>query len=122
MLEPSEARALKLENEELICVANQMVFLNFPVVDRSVPESLDEVFEFVRRLVGFNRLNKRVAIHCFAGIGRSSLIACCLLVLQGIDVDDAFLTISRARGFPVPDTAEQINWAYSFAEKFGPLV
>jgi protein-tyrosine phosphatase len=41
------------------------------------------------------------------GIGRSALIAACLLKSQGIGVDEAFAMIARARGFSVPDTEEQ---------------
>ncbi|MEZ5426765.1 MAG: dual specificity protein phosphatase family protein [Pyrinomonadaceae bacterium] len=119
MLEGHEVFRLRLEKEEFFCRENDIVFLNFPVVDRNIPNSFDEVFQFVRKLFNYSREEKKIAIHCFAGIGRSSLIACCLLVLQGMNVDDAFLKISQARGFSVPDTREQIEWAYAFAEKFG---
>lgn len=119
MLEYHEISRLELEKEELFCKENKIIYLNFPIVDRDIPKSFDDVFQFVQKLSIFYQDNKKIACHCFAGIGRSSLIACCLLILQGFNVDDAFLKISRARGFSVPDTAEQIKWAYTFAEKFG---
>jgi protein-tyrosine phosphatase len=50
------------------------------------------------------------------GIGRSALVAACLPKSQGIGVDEAFAMISRARGFSVPDTEEQREWASGFAE------
>lgn len=118
MLEYHEIKRLRLEQEEFFCREKEILYLNFPVVDRNIPDSFEEVFHFVQKLSGFYKEGKKIAIHCFAGIGRSSLIACCLLILQGMDVDDAFFKISQARGFPVPDTPEQVNWAYTFAEKF----
>lgn len=119
MLEYHEILRLELEQEEFFCQENEILYLNFPIVDRNIPKSFENVFQFVQKLSGYYQENKKIAIHCFAGIGRSSLIACCLLVLEGMDVDDAFLKISRARGFSVPDTREQVEWVYSFAKKFG---
>jgi protein-tyrosine phosphatase len=59
---------------------------------------------------------KAVAVHCRMGIGRSALIAACLLKSQCIGVDKAFAMIARARGFSVPDTEEQREWVKAFAE------
>jgi len=71
---------------------------------------------------------KAVAVHCRTlfseqkscqhdrGIGRSALVAACLLKSQGIGVDRAFAMIVRARGFSVPDTEEQGEWVKGFAE------
>jgi len=50
------------------------------------------------------------------GIGRSALIAACLLKSQGIGVDEAFAMIARARGFAVPDTEGQREWVKGFTE------
>ena len=119
MLEQHEIVRFGLEKEETFCEENEIVYLNFPILDRNTPRSFEDVFEFVQTLIPYYQNDEKVAIHCWAGIGRSSLIACCLLVLQGMDVDEAFSKISNARGFSVPDTVEQIHWAYEFAEKFG---
>jgi protein-tyrosine phosphatase len=51
-----------------------------------------------------------VAIHCRAGIGRSSLIAASVLKLRGMNVDAAFQEIASARRCAVPDTPEQREW------------
>jgi protein-tyrosine phosphatase len=56
------------------------------------------------------RTGKAVAVHCRAGIGRSALIAACVLVRSGYDVDGAFDTIAKARGMAVPDTQAQHDW------------
>lgn len=119
MLEQHEIEHFELEQEAFYCKKYAITYLNFPIVDRNIPESFEDVFMFVRKLSTFYDVNKKIACHCFAGIGRSSLIACCLLILQGVSVDDAFSQISDARGFSVPDTQAQIDWAYTFEEKFG---
>jgi protein-tyrosine phosphatase len=51
-----------------------------------------------------------VVVHCWAGIGRSSLLAASLLVLDGVKADDAWRLISDARGLVVPETDEQRAW------------
>ena len=61
------------------------------------------------------RGGKAVAIHCRAGIGRSALVAACILVRLGVATTDAFRAIGQARHCPVPDTPEQIDWAVKFA-------
>ena len=64
------------------------------------------------------RLNegKAVAVHCRAGIGRSSLIAACVLVLLGFAPGMAFDLIGKARGVKVPDTEGQRDWVDMFRE------
>jgi protein-tyrosine phosphatase len=54
-------------------------------------------------------------VHCRQGIGRSSLVAACVLVISGESPQSAFEHIERARGRSVPDTAEQKEWVTSFA-------
>ena len=119
MLEDHEIERFELEQEKVFCSKNLITYLNFPILDRNLPESFEDVHKFVKKLSRYSEVNKKIAFHCFAGIGRSSLIACCLMVLQGMDVDEAFSQISDARGFPVPDTQAQLEWVYTFAEKFG---
>jgi protein-tyrosine phosphatase len=49
------------------------------------------------------------------GIGRSTLIAACLLTKLGESADSALTRIQQARGLRVPDTEEQRMWIESFA-------
>jgi protein-tyrosine phosphatase len=55
-------------------------------------------------------LAKPTAIHCRAGIGRSSVIAATILRLGGMEGEAAFDAIERARGLAVPDTEAQRDW------------
>ena len=49
-------------------------------------------------------------MHCWGGVGRSSLFAAALLVARGTDADTALARIAAARGVPVPETDEQRAW------------
>ena len=77
--------------------------------------SLHQFFAFIDQLHGYLGNGGGVAIHCRMGIGRSSLVAACLLVKSGFLADDAFGSISRDRGMRVPDTLSQIEWVRSIA-------
>jgi protein tyrosine/serine phosphatase len=73
-----------------------------------------ETEHLVRRVSTVIADGKAVAIHCRAGIGRSSLIAACVLVLNGYDARSSFDTILKARGLGVPDTEVQRDWVFTF--------
>jgi protein-tyrosine phosphatase len=116
LLTADEVAELSLQDEQRLCGERGIRFISFPIPDRGVPPSSPEAGRTVDMLLGELRAGKDVAIHCRMGIGRSALIAACLLKFQGIGVDDAFAMISRARGFSVPDTEEQREWVNAFTE------
>ena len=97
------------------CEGAGMAFRSFPIPDREVPASPEAFRTFLLDVVEDLRVGRSVAIHCRAGIGRSALLAACVLTAQGIDVDHAFPLIARGRGCPVPDTPEQRAWVAEFA-------
>ncbi|HSE20849.1 MAG TPA: dual specificity protein phosphatase family protein [Pyrinomonadaceae bacterium] len=110
LLQREEEYELDIVEEKSLCAENDLVFRSFPIIDRAVPESRSAALELANSMLQELRSGKNVAIHCRAGIGRSSLIAACVLKLSGIDVDEAFEMIESARGFAVPDTPEQLEW------------
>lgn len=115
LLTPSEAEDLGLEAERTGSEANQIEFFSLPIIDRSTPTSEREVARLLNSLVRRLDAGKNVVIHCRQGIGRSSLVSAALLVEAGMAPADAFATIARARGVPVPETPEQSAWLDSFA-------
>jgi protein-tyrosine phosphatase len=114
LLEQHEVVQLGLEEEPTCCRAMEIEFVSFPIPDRGVPDSMGETKRLVRCLSAAVQGGKAVAIHCRAGIGRSSLIAACVLVLNGYDAGSAFAAIARARGVEVPDTEMQREWVSQF--------
>ena len=121
LLTSDEAADLDLTREGQLCQADGMEFLSFPIMDRGVPASTKDALEFVRKLEKRLLGGKNVSIHCRQGIGRSALMAACLLVLSGFQPAVAFERVSAARGCVVPETAEQQRWVVEFAREFAAV-
>lgn len=113
LLEPEEVSELGLRTEGKTCRERGIVFFSFPIPDRAVPD-VRETQKIARRVAGDVAGGRSVAIHCRAGIGRSSLVAACVLVCLGIEPSEALGLIRDARGVPVPDTDEQRDWITAF--------
>jgi protein-tyrosine phosphatase len=116
LLEREEITELDVAEEKSLCEANGLKYLSFPIGDRNIPPSERAALDFARTLANLLRDGRSVVIHCRQGVGRSALIAACVLVLNGVSADEAFEKIERARGCPVPDTEEQRQWVAQFAE------
>jgi protein-tyrosine phosphatase len=114
LLTADEVAELELQDEERLCSNCSIRFIPFPIADRGVPFLLPEARCILDLILGELRAGQTVVVHCRMGIGRSALVAACLLKSQGIGVDEAFAMISRARGFSVPDTDEQREWVKRF--------
>jgi protein-tyrosine phosphatase len=110
LLELHEEFVLGLELERRHCRDAGIAFVSFPIPDRGVPSNASELSELSKKTYLRCSAGENAAIHCRAGIGRSSLVAASVLLHGGMSVDDAFSKISVARGFPVPDTSEQVEW------------
>jgi protein-tyrosine phosphatase len=82
-------------------------FVPYPIPDRGVPDSHNEITEMANSLVARIARGESALIHCRAGIGRSALVAACVLVSGGIEASTALGLIALARGLMVPDTEEQ---------------
>jgi protein-tyrosine phosphatase len=116
LLERAEVEELDIVGEQTLCEANGISFLSFPIPDRDVPASEQEALDFADSVAKLLRSGKGVVIHCRQGVGRSALVAACVLALGGVPVDDAFEKIEAARGCPVPDTPEQREWVARLTE------
>ena len=91
-------------------------FVSFPIPDRGVPSSRREVLALAQGLVQDLKSGAGIALHCRAGIGRTGLIAGCVLHLLGVPSSRIFATLSLARGVSVPDTEEQVAWVAEFCK------
>ena len=115
LLEPSEIAGLT-DAEAALCEEFGIEFLSFPIRDKSVPPSLESFVHLVRKIAGQISLGRVVAIHCRAGIGRSSTLAACILTWLGIDAAIALDMIAEARGMEVPETEAQRQWILAFQD------
>ena len=115
LLGPDEELELGLADEARLVRASNLRFINFPIEDYGVPSSEDELHKLVKQVEYLLDRGNTVGIHCRAGIGRSAIVAACMLVERGQGVEASFEQIERARGVPVPDTVDQRAWVADFA-------
>lgn len=117
LLTPDEIAELDLDREAHLCEDHAIDFSSFGINDRSIPTSQQEAFALTQRLQGSLNTGSRLGIHCRQGIGRSGMIATCLLILSGVSLEEALARVSQVRGCEVPETAEQRDWLARFAAR-----
>ncbi|MEV6611626.1 hypothetical protein [Kutzneria sp. NPDC051319] len=98
-----------LTDEPKAAVDAGLEFVHLPIPDWTVPDR-DEILPTLRDLAARLDAGAGIVTHCWAGIGRSSLLAASIMVLRGLDPDDAWTRITQARGHQVPDTEQQREW------------
>ena len=113
LLEADEASDLGLADEGPLCSRLGLGFTGFPITDFDIPTRRENAIELVETLYGEIFSGAHVVIHCRAGIGRTGLIACALLVRDGLSPGEAMHKASFARGAPMPITGEQVEWVES---------
>jgi protein-tyrosine phosphatase len=109
LLQKDEIIDLGLEMEEELCDQHGIRFLSFPIPDRGVPDT-EAAIRFASDVASNG---DTIAIHCRAGIGRSSIMAAAVLMNLGISANDALSAIELARRLPIPDTDAQREWILS---------
>lgn len=115
LVTPVEERELDLTHEARDVRQNGMSFLSLPIPDREVPRADSEVRAAVEKLDGDLSSGKNVVIHCRQGIGRTGLVAACLLITKGLSPGAAVDNLIAARGVEIPETFEQRRWIDHYA-------
>ncbi len=90
-----EIAELDLAGEKEVCTAKGIAFTAFPFQDRGIPPSRKAALGLVRPLEQELASGKKIAIHCRQGVGRSALLAACILAASGIDSASAWERIGR---------------------------
>ncbi|NJO12422.1 MAG: protein tyrosine phosphatase [Gammaproteobacteria bacterium] len=118
LLHRYEIQELGISDEERYCTRFGIEYRSHPIADRGVPERVTEFLEFTDTLASDVGRGSSVAIHCRAGIGRSSLTAGAVLLRLGVAAPEIVPMISRARGLGVPDTPQQAEWFAALCKSF----
>ncbi|WP_037764061.1 protein-tyrosine phosphatase family protein [Streptomyces sp. 142MFCol3.1] len=118
-LPDAERTELGLTDEPHHAEAAGLRFVALPIPDFTVPSVLS-VLPVLRELVESLQSGAHVVVHCRCAIGRSSLIAVSLMVLEGTAPEAAWTAVERARGASVPDTEEQRGWTLEFHRLVSP--
>lgn len=115
LLTSGEEQDLDLTAESRVAKREGLKFLSLPIPDRQVPSSPSEVAPVLDGLDAELASGKNAVIHCRQGVGRSGMMAACLLVMRGKDPASAVGELERARGTTVPETDEQRQWIDLYA-------
>ncbi len=115
LLTPEEEQDLDLRDEAGEVRRQGMEFTSFPIADRQVPGSEAKWAEVLEKVARTLSTGKNVLVHCRQGIGRSGLVAACLLVKKGMSPGAAVESVSAVRGMAVPETTEQRDWIDHYA-------
>jgi protein-tyrosine phosphatase len=115
LLTPDEESEMDLRDEAGAARTQGMEFDSFPIPDRQIPRSEAKWSEVLEKVTRTLSDGKNVVVHCRQGIGRSGLLAACLLVRKGMSPGAAVDSVSAARGVSVPETAEQRDWIDHYA-------
>ncbi len=116
LLMPDEIEEFGLQAEAAACGSHAMRFVNFPMPDRGTPASRERFGQLVADIGTELAAGWGVAIHCRQGIGRAGLTAAAVLVVAGMDTEEAVTVVSRVRGRTVPETLAQREWLDAFAK------
>ncbi|HVO81383.1 MAG TPA: dual specificity protein phosphatase family protein [Terriglobales bacterium] len=115
LLTPEEEQALDLAGEADAVKTGGMEFLSLPIPDRQVPTSETELTAAMEKVNARLAAGRGVLVHCRQGVGRSGLVAACLLVTRGVDPSAAVERVSAAREVAIPETREQRQWIDHYA-------
>lgn len=104
--------------------AQRIEYHQFPIHDRSLPESVEYVYKILDVLRDNEQRGRITAVHCRGGIGRTGLVVGCWLVECGMakDGDEAlgmiaeeWKTVEKCRRFPCsPETGPQFEFVRHF--------
>jgi len=117
LLQYQEVVNHSLLNEGVECEDLSIEFINFHIQDHNTPQFFVPFNQLIEQLVSRIELDKNLAIHCYAGIGRTGLVAASILIKMGMQVDEALIKLSQIRGLRVPETIQQISWLHHHADQ-----
>lgn len=114
LLEDHEIRRFELAKEGILCDRNGIHFTHYPITDSQLPRDLQTFQLLVKGLHAELTQGNNITIHCRAGIGRTGILAACILRRDGYAPETAIQMLSQARGFPMPETNAQYDFILDF--------
>ena len=105
---------LGLTDEGKIATQLGIRFISYPITDREIPADLASFHRLVVELRDLVRSGYRIGAHCRGCIGRATVLLASVMIALGWDAEAALRVIERARGYPVPDSAAQLEWILNF--------
>lgn len=96
----------------------EVEYLRSPIADMGVPMSVAQTHALLRAIRAALARERRIYVHCRAGIGRTGLVIGCFLAEEAqsgrkalLQLNRAWQQSARAQSWPrVPQTAEQADY------------
>ncbi|NWQ77470.1 CDKN3 inhibitor, partial [Columbina picui] len=90
---------------------------HYPIPDGAAPDIAD-CCEILEELKNCLESNRKTIIHCYGGLGRSCLIAACLLLWLSdtLAPQEAIDSLRKLRGSGAIQTIKQYNYLHDFRE------
>jgi ADP-ribosylglycohydrolase len=96
--------------------------------DHGLPEDPAHMAEIITTIEHALAANRRVYVHCRAGIGRTGMVVACLLIERGHSAEEAlneanrlWQRCARAREWPsIPETDEQVEYVRGWSRSAAP--
>ncbi|XP_065286018.1 cyclin-dependent kinase inhibitor 3-like [Dermacentor albipictus] len=94
-----------------------MTVHHFPVLDGTAP-AIGQMLDILREIGEAVQQGKRALVHCFGGLGRTGVVAACLL----LNLDDsmtperAVRKVQELRGTRAIQTVKQYNFIHDFRQ------
>ncbi|HEX3986913.1 MAG TPA: hypothetical protein VHX13_09920 [Acidobacteriaceae bacterium] len=114
LLTPEDNEDLGLADEGKIAEQLGIRFISYPIMDRETPPDLAGFRRLVTELRDLVLSGHRIGAHCRGCIGRATVLLASVMIALGWNGEAALRVIEKARGFPVPDTAAQLQWILDF--------
>jgi hypothetical protein len=108
LLRPSEIRALALERLPTLCASRGLAWRHAPITDQNAPDPDFESWwsQHAPELHQILDAGAAVAIHCWAGKGRTGTIAAKLLIERGLSPKAAIAEVRQCRPGAIETTAQ----------------
>ncbi|NND89886.1 MAG: phosphatase [Granulosicoccus sp.] len=108
LMEPHELRLNKIEGLPAMVQNAGIWWKHLPIIDMDIP---NQEFENVWAVEGERirhalRIGERVAIHCYAGLGRTGMIAARILVEFGVEPEQAIRRVRRENRRRIQNSAQ----------------
>ncbi len=87
-------------------------WIELPIKDFSIPRDANSFKQCIKKIANFLIKGKAILIHCFGGIGRTGLAACCVLQILGLEQNDAQERVKQSGSSP--ETQEQRNFIHDW--------
>lgn len=113
LIEKHEFQSLRIPALLDLVTHYGMETLWFPIRDQSIPASMDDFADVVTKVSCALQKGKTVIIHCMGGLGRSGLVAACVIVSANITPEEAIATIRKVRAGAI-QTPEQERYVFSY--------